>query len=131
MKTLFLCQHVAVIVDSSQQGTLRVRTLWQLTRQSYRAGDVETSRRLVVQALVRALVMEHFAKVIEAALLREEKQQVVSSCLPSACDSSACGGHFVAVGRLEFAHVRSQVHPSERQLRQTERKALTGDQVAL
>jgi hypothetical protein len=60
---------VAAIVDSSQQETRRVRELWQLARQSDRTGDVETCWNLVVQALVRALVIEHVAKVIEAALL--------------------------------------------------------------
>jgi NAD(P)-dependent dehydrogenase (short-subunit alcohol dehydrogenase family) len=60
---------VAAIVDSSQQETLRVRELWQLAWQSDRDGDVETCGNLVVQALMRALVIEHVAKVIEAALL--------------------------------------------------------------
>ena len=60
---------VAAIVDSSQLETLRVPELWQLARQSDRAGDVETCGNLIVQALVRAFVVEHVAKVIEAALL--------------------------------------------------------------
>src|ERR1700733_6168997 len=64
---------VAAIVDSSQQETLRVRVLWQLARQSDRTGDVETCGNLVVQALVRALVIEHVAKVIESALLRAKR----------------------------------------------------------
>jgi hypothetical protein len=60
---------VAAIVHPSQKETLRVRELWQLTWQSNGAGVVETRWDLVVQALMRALVIEHVAKVIEAALL--------------------------------------------------------------
>jgi hypothetical protein len=40
---------VAAIVDSSQQATLRVRELWQLARQSDRAGDVKTCGNLVAR----------------------------------------------------------------------------------
>ena len=61
--------NVATIVDSSQLEPLRVRELRQLALQSYRAGDVKTCGNLVVQALMRALVVEHVAEVIEAALL--------------------------------------------------------------
>ena len=61
--------NVPAIVDSSQLEPLRVRELQQLARQSYRAGDVKTCGKLVVQALMRALVVEHVAEVIEAALL--------------------------------------------------------------
>ena len=49
--------NIAAIIDSSQQETLRVRELWHLARQSYRARDVETCGNLVVQALMRALVV--------------------------------------------------------------------------
>ena len=61
--------NVATIVDSSQLETLRVRELRQLARQSDRAGDVETCRNFVVQALVWALIIEHVTEVIETALL--------------------------------------------------------------
>jgi hypothetical protein len=50
---------VAAIVDSPQQETLWVPELWQLARQSDRAGDVETCGNLIVQPLMRALVIEH------------------------------------------------------------------------
>ena len=69
MKTLFLCQLIAAIVHPSQEETFRVRELRQLAWQSDRAGMVETRWDLVVQALMRALVIKHVAKVIEAALL--------------------------------------------------------------
>jgi hypothetical protein len=61
--------YVAAIVHPSQKETLRVRELRQLAWQSDGAGTVETYWDLVVQALMRALVVEHVAKVIEAALL--------------------------------------------------------------
>jgi hypothetical protein len=60
---------VAAIVDSSQQETPCVPELWQLAGQSDRTGDIETCGDLIVQALVRTLVIEHIAKVIESALL--------------------------------------------------------------
>jgi hypothetical protein len=65
----FVPADVAAIVHPSQKETLRVRELRQLAWQSDRAGVVETRWDLVVQALMRALVIEHVAKVIEAALL--------------------------------------------------------------
>src|ERR1700722_20399211 len=61
--------NVAAIVDSSQLEPLRVPELRQLSRQSYRAGDVKTRGNLVVQTLMRALVVKHVAEVIESALL--------------------------------------------------------------
>ena len=60
---------IAAIVHPSQKQTFRVRELRQLAWQSDRTGVVETRWDLVVQALMRALVIEHVAKVIEAALL--------------------------------------------------------------
>jgi hypothetical protein len=60
---------VAAIVHPSQKETLRVLELRQLAWHADGAGLLETCRNLVVQALMRALVVEHGAKVIEAALL--------------------------------------------------------------
>jgi hypothetical protein len=60
---------IAAIVHPSQEETFRVGELRQLAWQSDRAGTVETRGDLVVQALMRAPVIEHVAKVIEAALL--------------------------------------------------------------
>lgn len=60
---------VAATVHPSQEETFRVRELQQLARQSDRAGMVETRLNLVVQALMRALVIEYLAKVNEAAPL--------------------------------------------------------------
>jgi hypothetical protein len=57
--SVFVPANVAAIVHPSQKETFRVRELRQLARQSDRAGVVETRRDLVVQALVRALVVEH------------------------------------------------------------------------
>ena len=59
---------VAAIVHPSQKETLAVTELRQLAWQSDGAGVIETRWDLVVQALMRALVIEHIAKVIEAAL---------------------------------------------------------------
>ena len=67
--SVFVPADVAAIVHSPQKETFRVRELRQLAWQSDRAGLVETCWDLVVQALMRALVIEHVAKVIEAALL--------------------------------------------------------------
>jgi hypothetical protein len=72
---------VAAIVHPSQKETLRVRKLWQLTWQSNGAGTVETRWDLVVQALMRALVIEHEAKVIEAALLGAKVARMGSPAL--------------------------------------------------
>jgi hypothetical protein len=49
--------YVAAIVHPSQEETFRVRELRQLAWQSDRAGIVATSWDLVVQALMRALVI--------------------------------------------------------------------------
>jgi hypothetical protein len=65
----FVPAYVAAIIHASQKETLRVRELRQLAWQSDGARVVETRWDLVVQALMRALVIEHVAKVIEAALL--------------------------------------------------------------
>jgi hypothetical protein len=112
--------NVAAIVDSSQLEPFRVRELWQLTRQPYCAGDLKACGNLIVQALMRALVVEHVAEVIEAALL---------------C-SKGCRGWF---GRVLFQGVMHplvaaillgptrlnalmhdpELHPSERELRQS------------
>ena len=60
---------VAAIVHPSQKETLAVSELRQLAWQSDGAGVVETRWDLVVQALMRALVIEHIAKVIKSTLL--------------------------------------------------------------
>src|SRR6202012_2677314 len=65
----FVLADVAAIVHPSQKETLAVCELRQLAWQSDGAGVIETRWDLVVQALMRALVIEHIAKVIEAALL--------------------------------------------------------------
>src|ERR1700733_820904 len=67
--SVFVPADVAAIVHPSQKETLAVSELWQLAWQSDGAGVIETRWDLVVQALMRALVIEHIAKVIEAALL--------------------------------------------------------------
>jgi hypothetical protein len=67
--SLLVPADVAAIVDSSQLKSLRVREFRQLVRQSYRAPDVKTCGNLVVQALMRALIVERVTEVIEAALL--------------------------------------------------------------
>src|SRR5271163_1207294 len=61
--------NVTAIIHPSKKETLRVSKLRQLAWQPDGAGVVETRWDLVVQALMRALVVEHVAKVIEAALL--------------------------------------------------------------
>jgi hypothetical protein len=60
---------VSAIVHPSQLEAFRVHVLRQLARESDRAGMVETRWDLVVQNLMRALVIKHVTKVIEAALL--------------------------------------------------------------
>src|ERR1700679_800750 len=60
---------VSAVVDASQQKAFRVNVLRQLARESDGAGLVETRWNLVVQPFVRTLIVEHVAKVIEAALL--------------------------------------------------------------
>jgi hypothetical protein len=80
---------VAAIVDSSLQEPLRIYERWQLSRQSDRAGSVETCGNLIVQALVRALVIEHSESYRIGFAVREGMPQAVSSCLPLACDASA------------------------------------------
>ena len=67
--SVFVPADVAAIVHPSQKETLRVRELRQLAWQSNGAGLVETRWDLVVRALMWALVVEHAANVIEAALL--------------------------------------------------------------
>jgi hypothetical protein len=67
--SVFVSADVAAIIHPTQKETLRVRELRQLAWQSDGAGVVETRWDLVVQALMRALVIEHVAKVIEAPLL--------------------------------------------------------------
>jgi hypothetical protein len=105
---VFVPADVAAIVHPSQKETLGVREPRQLAWQSDEVRVVETSWDLIVQALMRALVVEHVAKAIEAALLREWMPQAASSCPPSAYDASAHGDRFVAVGLLECAHARSR-----------------------
>ena len=61
---------VSAIVHPSQKKSLRVGKLWQLAWHSYGARMVDTCRDLVVQTLMRALVVEHITKVVEAGLLR-------------------------------------------------------------
>src|SRR5271154_5392662 len=61
---------VSAIVHPSQKKSLRVGKLWQLAWHSYGARMVDTCRDSVVQTLMRALVVEHIAKVVEAGLLR-------------------------------------------------------------
>jgi hypothetical protein len=56
-------------VATPQLEAFRVHVLRQLARESDRAGMVETRSDLVVQTLLRALVIKHVTKVIEAALL--------------------------------------------------------------
>jgi RNase P/RNase MRP subunit POP5 len=60
---------VSAIVHSSQQNAFRVIEFRQTAWKSDGAGVVETRRDLVVQALMRTLVVEDIAKVVEAALL--------------------------------------------------------------
>jgi len=67
--SVFVPADVAAIVHPSQKETLAIRELRQLAWQSDGTGVIETRWDLVVQALMRALVIEHIAKVIEAALL--------------------------------------------------------------
>jgi hypothetical protein len=67
--SVFVPADVAAIVHPSQKEPLRVRELRQFARQSDRAGLVETRWNFVVQAFMRAFVVEHVAKVIEAARL--------------------------------------------------------------
>ena len=72
---------VAAIVHPSQKETLRVRELRQLAWQSDRAGVVDTCWDLVAQALMRALVIEHVAKVIETAgLFRNQETHAFLDC---------------------------------------------------
>jgi hypothetical protein len=67
-KDSVLCQLVSPLLF-----TLRVRVLRQLARHSNGAGNVNTCWNLVVQTLMRALIIEDVAKLIEAALLRAER----------------------------------------------------------
>jgi Domain of unknown function (DUF892) len=66
----FVPADIAAIVHPSEKNTLRVRVLRQLARHSNGAGNVNICRNLVVQTLMRALIIEDVAKLIEAALLR-------------------------------------------------------------
>ena len=68
--SVFVPADVAAIVHPSQKETLAIRELRQLAWQPDGAGMVETRWDLVVQALMRALVVKHITKVVEAALLR-------------------------------------------------------------
>jgi hypothetical protein len=67
--SVFVPADVAAIVHPSQKQTLHVGELRQLAWQSDGAGVIQTRQDLVVQTLMRALVVEHVAKAIEAALL--------------------------------------------------------------
>lgn len=107
--SVFVPADVSAIVHP--QENLRARELRQFTWQSDGAGVVETRWDLVVQALMRALVIEHVAKAIEAALLCAKRcRRRFSSCAPSACDASAHGDRFVGADLLECAHAQSDAH---------------------
>ena len=109
---VFVPADVAAIVHPSQKETLRVCELGQPAWPSDGAPVVQTRWNLVVQALMRALVIEHVTKVIEPALLCAKDAAAVSSSPPSACDASAHGGRFVVVGLLECVHARSRASSS-------------------
>jgi hypothetical protein len=66
----FVPADVAAVVHPSEKNTLRVCVLRQLAWHSNGAGNVNTCWNLVVQTLMRALIIEDVAKLIEAALLR-------------------------------------------------------------
>ena len=68
--SIFVPADIAAIVHSSEKNTLRVLVLRQLARHSNGAGNVNTRWNVVVQTLMRALIIEDVAKLIEAALLR-------------------------------------------------------------
>ena len=57
--SVFVPADVTAIVHPSQKETLRIRELRQLAWQSDGTGVIETRWDLVVQALMRALVIEH------------------------------------------------------------------------
>ena len=117
--SVFVPADVTAIVDPSQQETLRARELRQFTWQSDGAGVVETRRDLVVQALMRALVIEHVAKAIEAALLcakgcrrrlrRVLLQRPMHPLMATVLLGSAC---------LNALMHDPELHPAEREVRQ-------------
>ena len=110
---------VAAIVHPSQKETLAVSELRQLAWQSDGAGVIETRWDLVVQALMRALVIEHVTKVIEAALLCAKRcrrrfrrvllQRAVHPLMATVLLRSAC---------LNALMYDSELHPAERELGQ-------------
>src|ERR1700678_2803832 len=114
--SIFVPADVAAIVHPPQKETLRVRELRQLAWQSDGAGVVETRWDLVVQALMRALVVEHVAKVIEAALLcakgcrrrfrRVLHQRAMHPLMATVLLRSAC---------LNALMYDSELHPAERE----------------
>ena len=116
---VFVPADVASIVYPPQLEPFRIRKLWQLARQTDRAGDVETCWNLVVQALMRALVIEHVAKVIEAALLcakgcrrrfrRVLLQRAMHPLMATVLLRSAC---------LNALMYDSELHPAQRELGQ-------------
>lgn len=61
--------YVAAIVHTPEEKILWVGVLRHLAWQPDGTGEVETCWRLVVQALMRPLVVEHMTKAIEATLL--------------------------------------------------------------
>ena len=65
----FMPTDVSAIVHASQQKAFRVIEFRQIAWQSDRAWVVETCWDLVVQGLMGTLIVEHVAKIIEAALL--------------------------------------------------------------
>src|SRR5271169_1272810 len=117
--SVFVPADVATIVHPSQKETLRVCELRQLAWQSDGTGMVETRWDLVVQALMRALVVEHVAKVIEAALLctkgcrrrfrRVLLQRAMHPLMAAVLLRSAC---------LNALMHDPELHPTERELRQ-------------
>jgi hypothetical protein len=69
MKIGLVPADVAAVIHPSEKDTFWVRELRQLAWQSNGTGVVETGWDLIVQALVRALVIEHVAEIIKAVLL--------------------------------------------------------------
>jgi hypothetical protein len=97
----FCCEALVLLNTDWGAGISIGRKL--LPTKAAKAGKI--GNKDVVQALVRALVVEDVKEVIEAALLCSKGcRRWLGHTPPSKCDASARGGRFVVADPLECAH---------------------------